>query len=117
MKGLESVAWEGLREEELEEALLRLEERVRRVLVRALGHTASNIDILVKLEHDGGRPRRIVVEVGASKRGARDLDALIEAVIEEAVKRFEEELGLRGVRGRGPGGGGVGGLQSRGHNP
>jgi hypothetical protein len=91
------------REEELEEALLELEERIRSILVRALGHTASNIEILVSVSHEGGRPARLVVDVRASKRGARDLGPLVEAAIEEAVREFERRLGLRPRKAKGAG--------------
>ncbi len=97
MEGLELV--EG-REEELEEAVLELEERVRGILVKALGHTASQIDVVVSLSHEAGRPVRLEVEVRAYRRGVEDLDALVEAAIHEAVREFERRLGLNSVKAR-----------------
>ena len=87
-----------LREEELERAVMRLEERIRELLSKALGHRASALEIVVEAVYSRGRLLRLRVDVKASRRGFKGIGDLVDAVIERAVKEFERELEEGGLR-------------------
>lgn len=90
----------GPDEETIERALIEAEEAIRRVLERALGSRASDIEITLSVYYDDEGVARLRVDVSASRRGVRELEDIIDAAIQAGVARFEEATGLRGRRRR-----------------
>ncbi len=88
-------------ESKLEEALLVAEEEARKLLLRALGRSASFHVILKLVEGEGGR-KSLVVEIAVTRPriDKKTLEEVVEAAIEAARQAFErvylETVGRRG---------------------
>ena len=85
-------------------ALARAEEEARRLLSRALGERASHYRLVLSASRGPGEVT-LTVDVEAYRPGYEGIDDLVEAVVERAVRVFEEEIGVkpRGIPGKGRG--------------
>ncbi|BAN90371.1 hypothetical protein [Aeropyrum camini] len=86
---------EGRREhspQSLEEALVELEERIRRRLQEALGSSTLHFTIVVKASGDEAGISSLSVEVEAVRPGLEGLQDIVDAIVEEEVRRLEERL-------------------------
>ncbi|GBF08680.1 hypothetical protein apy_04050 [Aeropyrum pernix] len=80
----------------LEEALLELEERIRKRLQEVLGSASPHFTILVKASSGEAGITSLSVEVEAVRPGLEGLQDIVDAIVEEEVKRVEQRLKTRG---------------------
>ncbi|MCE4604689.1 MAG: hypothetical protein F7B20_06970 [Aeropyrum sp.] len=79
----------------LERMLSELEESIGKRLSELLGEASLHYTVTVKADVDSEGIRRLAVEVEAVRPGVEDLRDIVDAIIQEEVRRFEQRYILR----------------------